>query len=275
MAKDGLDFYVSRIEDLCCSFKQSMCADHLPYPAIQIFNRYLDKVIDDYESCNNPSSLLYCLDLLNDLYIHNNPNFLFDLKLADLDSIDNLDDFKDLEQPIYAQTLKYHKTHMSSEKLRVYSDYLNTVYKHISQRLDNLGISLAEDFIANVKLKAGVSIAQIKNVINLLQSHGYIDNDADTSKAFLSLFEGASLAQQKMKIQWKFTSKTAGRRNEPVQNIAALYILFDTIGVDLKSKSNRAIIEKVFLDGGSMKPRTKSNLLRDFESQIKKALNNE
>ena len=269
MAKDGLDFYVS------CSFKQSMCADHLPYPAIQIFNRYLDKVIDDYESCNNPSSLLYCLDLLNDLYIHNNPNFLFDLKLADLDSIDNLDDFKDLEQPIYAQTLKYHKTHMSSEKLRVYSDYLNTVYKHISQRLDNLGISLAEDFIANVKLKAGVSIAQIKNVINLLQSHGYIDNDADTSKAFLSLFEGASLAQQKMKIQWKFTSKTAGRRNEPVQNIAALYILFDTIGVDLKSKSNRAIIEKVFLDGGSMKPRTKSNLLRDFESQIKKALNNE
>lgn len=164
---------------------------------------------------------------------------------------------------------------MSSEKLRVYSDYLNTVYKHISQRLDNLGISLAEDFIANVKLKAGVSIAQIKNVINLLQSHGYIDNDADTSKAFLSLFEGASLAQQKMKIQWKFTSKTAGRRNEPVQNIAALYILFDTIGVDLKSKSNRAIIEKVFLDGGSMKPRTKSNLLRDFESQIKKALNNE
>jgi hypothetical protein len=272
MKLKDIDYTLGRIENLCIAFKQSMSMDHLPYPTLQMFQRYFDIVIDDYESSHDSGSLLYCLDLLGELYTLNNPNLLFDSKQADIFSVEKLDDYKDLEHPVYVQTIAFHKLHMRSERHRVYSDYLENLRISISQRLNTFGIFLKEDFTAEVKIRAKVTIEQLRKVVILLQELGYIDNDKDTANAFLSLFTGSALAQQRMRVCWKCLSKTSGNKNESMQNIAALYLLFDTLGVDLKNPSNRMIIEKVFLNGGTMKPRNMSDFLRGFKAQIEKSL---
>ena len=272
MSVEVIDFYQSRLEELCCSFKQSMSMDHLPYPTAMTFKRYLGLLIDFYEKDSNLSPICYSLDLLRDLYVMNNPNLLFDLKQADLLSVEKLDDYKTGEQPIYGQTLSYYKIHCNSERFRLYVDFLQDINNYLTLRLARYGIELKNDFSAEIKIKAGVSISQIKSVVNLLQELGYIDCDTETANAFISIFEGSALAQQKMKIQWKCIFKT-GDPGSTNQNIAALYVLFDTLGVNMENPYYRKYIEQIFLDHGYLKKRKMSDSLNRFKSQLEESLN--
>ena len=269
----NIDFYLFRLEQLCSDFKRSMCMDHLPYTELITFKRYMDYVIDNYEKEDDVSSLSYSLDLLRGLYVLNNPNLLFDSKMADPLSVERLDDVKIAEQQVYEQTIRFYREHMQSESRRLYADFLTELNLYLSSRLIKNGIYIHEDFLSEIKLKANVSIPQIRCVIRMLQGEGYIDNDKITAKAFESLFVGSVLAPQMMRIQWKCMSKTSGSVNEHKQNIAALYVLFETLGVDLKKSYNRRLIEKVFLDSGELKKREMSDFLNGFKSKIEKSLN--
>lgn len=288
-----IDFDLKQIEDLCAMFKLSMFTDSLPIPSTQVFFRYLDRIIDD--SIVDPdsnsknrhgyvpkskgrrydlSNLNYCLNLLKDLHSYTNPALLFDRTAEDFSKVDNIKDFRDLENPIYSQMLSYYRQRTNSEKNRIYSDYMTTLHRYISKQLEKIwpNIELQDDFTAKIKLRSNVAIGKIKNVIAFLQQSGYIASDPDTYSAFLSLFEGSLLAVQMMKIPWKFMSATAGEENKPVQNIAALYVLFETLGVDLKSKDNRRIIEFVFLESGTLKSREMSKILTEFKEDILKLI---
>lgn len=272
MSVEVIDFYQSRLEELCCSFKQSMSMDHLPYPTSMTFKRYLGLLIDSYDKDNNLSPICYSLDLLGDLYVMSHPDFLFDLKQADLLSVENWDDYKTAELPIYSQKLSYWKVFCNSEQKRMYVDFLQDINNYLKLRLAKYGIELKDDFTADTKIKADVSISQIKSVVVLLQELGYIDSDVETANAFISIFQGSALAQQKMKIEWKCTFKT-GDSGSTTQNIAALYVLFDTLGVDMENQYYRRSIEQIFLDSGCLKKRKMSVFLKSFKSQLEDSLN--
>lgn len=267
-----IDFDLKCIEDLCAMFKFSMFTDSLPMPSTQVFFKYLDQIIADFEHRHNPANLNYCLNLLKDLHSYTNPALLFDRTAEDFSNVDNIKDFRDLEKSIYGQMLNYYRQNTNSAKNKIYSDYIKLLHSYISTKLQEFSIEIEDDFTARIKLESSVPIGKIKNVIIFLQQSGYIETDQESFLAFLSLFEGCILAQQKMKIPWKFMSATAGERGEPVQNIAALYVLFETLGVDLKSKSNRQIIESVFLENGNLKSREMSKKLSEFKDKITKQL---
>lgn len=279
--REHREHIVNRLEDLCMILKNAVIELNSIFPPLRSFEKYLYMLTEEED-------VRYIMNMIHECWLCVCPCYIVGQPEYDAyDFIDSVFYGYNEAEPDYILTSQererdrlYHQfcdNFLGLNKRRQY-DYknymadLNAICKVVCIKFD---IKLTDYFTVirsnEFALKSKLSRAQVERVFKVVVQTGKMNGETDTKKVFRSLF-GHIRCEKEKQITWLDTTKS----KKP--NYASLYAMFNTMGVEM-TEYNRLLICKHFttpqgaIEPTQLKSRKSSGHLKQFEAQVKKALN--
>ena len=269
------EMIVARIENLVYMVRDAVvdCTTKLPF--IASFQFYIERISTEKTARYVASLLHECWCLVNPYYLVNQVS---QYKTEDLDKNEELLDkiicYDKSKLPLQEETDKgllnlWINTAVSKRKQEGrlgefynFQEYLDKVNNCFRPCVERFGLQLEKNFIVKALIPTKeLSKTQITELTNYLIKREYIQ-DADRSNFIGCLSSTINLSTAT--IRWN----DVGERNK-TSNVASLYWLFKTLGVDMSKPINKTNICKIFTNANGDKIEPKMLKVRELSTYAK------
>ncbi len=275
---------IDKLENYCIMLKSAIIELSLNVPSLIYFEHYLKEL---EKEDNKEKDFIYLMHLLHECALFFYPSSLFErpvgkLDVSDLDKIftnhSNFISMKDetLRGNFSGLTIMHYNAvkQLDSQIQQVYKDYIKGLHRICQDFGMKIGMDITELFIVRPrKLEVpNLTLDQIDRVFKAVATDGKMKSDQQTAIDFRSLFS-QSITEVENKIQWLDVSKNG------LPNYSSLYILFETLGVDM-NENNKKVICDAFCTNeepislGQLRSRAYNNSKAnsEFVTLVKKAM---